>query len=66
MKKIPLRETEKPFPAADLPEVIVEAEPGFAEFYRLAWKLAWDHVCEMDQRTYLPRHHGDSTEASLE
>ena len=43
--------TEKSFPVNDLPEVIVEAEPDFAEFYRLTWKLAWDHVYESD---YLP------------
>ena len=46
--------TEKRFDAADLPEVIVEAEPELADFYRLAWKLAWDHVYESDQMPFSP------------
>ena len=46
--------TEKRFDDADLPEVIVEAEPELADFYRLAWKLAWDHVYESDQMPFSP------------
>ena len=54
MSELLFRKTEKPFPADDLPEVIVEAEPGFAEFYQLAWKLAWDHVYESDHLPFSP------------
>ena len=46
--------TAKPFPAADLPEVIIEAEPEFAEFYQLAWKQAWDHVYETESLPFSP------------
>ena len=48
------RPTEKPFPETDLPEVIIEAEPDFPEFYRLAWKLAWEHVYESEQMPFSP------------
>ena len=46
--------TQKPFPDHDLPEVIIEAEPDFAEFYRLAWQLAWDHVYESESLPHSP------------
>ena len=46
--------TQAPFPDNDLPEVIIEAEPDFAEFYRLAWQLAWDHVYESDSLPHSP------------
>ena len=46
--------TSKAFPASDLPEVIIEAEPDFAEFYQLAWKQAWDHVYESDVLPFSP------------
>lgn len=46
--------TQKPFPGNDLPEVIIESEPDFAELWHLAWKLGWEHVYESDQLPYSP------------
>ena len=54
MNGLLFRKTEKPFPAADLPEVIVESEPDFADFYQLAWKQAWDHVYESEVLPFSP------------
>lgn len=34
------------FPAHAVPEIILDAKPGYAEFHRRAWELAWDHVIE--------------------
>lgn len=48
------RPTSKPFPGNDLPEVIIESEPVFSDFYHLAWKLAWAHVYESDHLPFSP------------
>ena len=37
MDELFFHKTAKPFPRRDLPEVIVEAEPDFAEFHHLTW-----------------------------
>lgn len=36
--------TADSFPAARLPELVFDSEPGFVELYNVAWKLAWEHV----------------------
>ena len=46
--------TKRLFPQNDLPEVIVEAEPDFSDFYHLAWKMAWEHVYESDHLPFSP------------
>ncbi len=37
----------KTFPATEVPEVVFDAEPGYADFHRRAWELAWEHVIEL-------------------
>ena len=46
MSTLNYKRTQKPFPAAELPEVIIDAHPEFIELNRVAWRQAWDHVRE--------------------
>jgi glycogen debranching enzyme len=54
MSDLLFHKTAQPFPAEDIPEVIIDAEPEFSEFYDLAWKLAWEHVYESDDMPFSP------------
>jgi len=54
MNELLFHKTKKRLDAANLPEVIVDAEPELADFYRRAWELAWDHVYESDQMPFSP------------
>ena len=54
MSDLLFNKTTQPFPAEDIPEVIIDAEPEFSEFYNLAWKLAWEHVYESEHMPFSP------------
>ena len=54
MSDLLFHKTTQPFPAEDIPQVIIDAEPEFSEFYRFAWHLAWDHVYESEHLPYSP------------
>ena len=54
MSDLLFHKTTRPFPVKDIPEVIIDAEPEFSEFYQLAWSLAWDHVYESEHLPYSP------------
>ena len=54
MSDLLFHKTTQPFPVEDIPEVIIDAEPEFSEFYDLAWKLAWDHIYESDHVPFSP------------
>ncbi len=43
-----------PFPKNELPEIIIDSRQELADFYALAWKLAWDHVFATDKLTFSP------------
>ncbi len=38
--------TERPFPEADIPQVIFDEKPEWVDFYHVAWRQAWGHVYE--------------------
>lgn len=46
IRSLPLPTSSSPFPAAAVPEIILDAAPGYADFHRRAWELAWEHVIE--------------------
>lgn len=53
MGELLFQKTAAPFPVDDLPEVIIDAEADFVDFYNLAWNQAWDHVYEYEQASQL-------------
>lgn len=54
MGELLFQKTAAPFPVDDLPEVIIDAEADFVDFYNLAWNQAWDHVYESEQIPHSP------------
>jgi len=46
IRSLSLPMNSNPFPATAVPEIILDAEPGYADFHRRAWELAWEHVVE--------------------
>ncbi|MBN2642701.1 MAG: hypothetical protein JXR78_13690 [Victivallales bacterium] len=54
MSHLCFHKTLRSFPSGSIPEVIIDSHPEFAELYRIAWSLAWDHVNETDVLPYSP------------